>query len=381
MINAAQSENTACMESRTIELAAGRLHLQLARQDIPLRDALDFATRRNPKRPFLFVSKLLGRHIPTRPRVLRDTAAMLVRGINSVSLEEPVLFFGMAETATALGQAVFHAWIEAGNEGLYVDTTRRKTGGKIAFAFREDHSHAVEHFVHLPSTDDDPSGIFGRARTVVVVDDETTTGNTATQLLGAYEKFAGHEVKGCLAVIASWLSGSSALGDIEIVSLLEGLATFDGASAARREQLPALSVNSDAAACWPVPKGSRHGLRYPQRLAQQPRHSGQKVLVVGVGEFLYLPLLFAEALEAQGAQAWLMATTRSPIQHGGAIQHVREFSALTGESYREYLYNLPADHQYDRVVICGENPLDIPEGHPLRDIPHLEQHLLEAQDR
>jgi hypothetical protein len=369
------------MENLSVKIAAGRLHLQLARQDIPLWDALDFATRRNPKRPFLFVSKLLGRHIPTRPKVLRETAGMLSRGINSVSIEEPVLFFGMAETATALGQAVFHAWIQEDKEGLYVDTTRRTTGGEIAFTFREDHSHAVEHFVHLPSTADDPSGIFRRARTVVIVDDETTTGKTAIQLLGAYEKFAGRQIKGCLAVIASWLSGSSLMDDIEIVSLVEGLTTFDGEATSRSEQLPALPANGDAGSRSPAPRGSRHGLRYPQRLAQQPACSGQKVLVVGVGEFLYLPLLFAEAIEAQGAQAWLMATTRSPIQHGGAIQHVREFSALTGEGYREYLYNLPSDHQYDRVVICGENPLDIPEAHPLRDIPHLEQYLLEAQDR
>ncbi len=361
-----------------VEIAAGRLHLQLTRQDIPLHDALDFATRRNPKRPFLFVSKLLGRHMPTYPTVLRGVAGKLSRKLAAVPMDGPVLFVGMAETATALGQAVFQLWIAAGNEGLYLDTTRRRTGCEVAFTFREAHSHAVEHFVHLPAAADDPSAIFRRARTMVIVDDETTTGQTAVQLLSEYSRFVGHNVKGCLAVIANWLGSSSVGDDVRIVSLIEGRATFEGTSMPGSHQLPGPLVNGGVESCSLAPRSSRHGLSAPQKLKEEPRRSGQKILVVGVGEFLYLPLTFAEALENMGAEVWVQATTRSPIQEGGAIKHVREFAALTGEGYREYLYNVPPNHPYDRVVICGETPFDIPPGHALRDITCLEQCLLET---
>jgi len=363
-----------------VEIAAGKLHLQLTRQDIPLHDALDFATRRNPKRPFLFVSKLLGRHMPTRPKALRGVAEKLSRKLASIPMDAPVLFVGMAETATALGQAVFHSWIEAGNEGLYLDTTRRRTGGEVAFTFRESHSHAVEHVVHLPAAADDPLQIFRRARTIVMVDDETTTGQTAVQLLSEYSKFVGHSVKGCLAVIASWLGGSPVGDDIRIVSLIEGRATFECTSMPGSHELPGPLVNGGVASYPLAPRGSRHGLRASQTLKNEPRWSGQKILVVGVGEFLYLPLTFAEALENKGAEAWVQATTRSPIKEGGAIKYAREFAALTGEGYREYLYNVAPDHPYDRVVICGENPFDIPSGHALRDIPFLNQCLLETHE-
>lgn len=37
-----------------------------------LEDLLDFAQRINPKRAFLFVSKVLGRHIPVAPSTMRN---------------------------------------------------------------------------------------------------------------------------------------------------------------------------------------------------------------------------------------------------------------------------------------------------------------------
>jgi hypothetical protein len=314
-----QIDPSSVADDLVVEIAAGELHLQLTRQDIPLHDALDFATRRNPKRPFLFVSKLLGRHMPTRPKLLRGVAEKLSRKLASVPMDGPVLFVGMAETATALGQAVFQSRITAGNAGLYLDTTRRRTGGEVAFSFREAHSHAVEHVVHLPAAEDDPSQMFRRARTVIIVDDETTTGQTAAQLLSEYSKFVGHKVNGCLTVIASWLAGSSVGDDVRIVSLIEGRATFEGSSNLGSQQLPGPLGHGGVESCSLAPRGSRHGLRSPQRLKEEPRFSGQKILVVGVGEFLYLPLTFAEALENKGAEVWVQATTRSPIQEGGAI--------------------------------------------------------------
>jgi len=359
-------------ENREIELPQGRLRLRVLREDIPVDDAIGFAARRNPKRPFLFVSKRLGRHLPTRPKDLRETAEMLIRKLKAIPMEGPILFFGMAETATALGQAVFYAWSQEGNAGLYIDTTRRKTAGTIAFGFQESHSHAVEHFVHLPAIHDDPSEIFKKAKTIVIVDDEATTAQTAQRLLFQYEMFTGRNVRLLLAVIASWVEKPSQTNGVEVISLIEGRAAFESKVATEAEADLSHLPRQISVSASPAPRGSRHGLCSPQTITVNEHYLGQKILVVGVGEFLYPPLLLAEALEARGSKTWLQATTRSPIQQGGAIQHVREFAALTGEAYIEYLYNVPSDHPYDRVVICPEGPLDIPGDHPLRDIPRLD---------
>ena len=95
------------------------------------------------------------------------------------------------------------------------------------------------------------------------------------------------------------------------------------------------------------------------------------MLVLGQGEVGFQPLRLAEKLEEQGASAYVQATTRSPIMLGGAIQHSRCFPALSGEGHDEYLYNVPDDHGYDRVLLCMENmppALD----HPIWRVPKLE---------
>ena len=99
------------------------------------------------------------------------------------------------------------------------------------------------------------------------------------------------------------------------------------------------------------------------------------VLVIGTGEFGFLPLLLAEQIEAGGGRSFLQGTTRSPVALGGAIGHIRAFPALTGEGYPEFLYNVPDDHAYDRVILCCEDrvpPLD----HPIFAVPRLECRIL-----
>lgn len=48
-------------------LSCGRIEVSSEDTVYPLSDLFDIAERRNPKRVFLFVSKVLGRHIPVSP--------------------------------------------------------------------------------------------------------------------------------------------------------------------------------------------------------------------------------------------------------------------------------------------------------------------------
>ncbi|SUJ10842.1 phosphoribosyltransferase domain-containing protein [Shewanella morhuae] len=87
------------------KLSTGELTV-VSSHSTPLEQFFEIAERRNPKRAFLFVSKMLGRHIPIKPSVMRSSyqsiAAML-----PIDLPGPVLFIGMAETAVGLAAGVY----------------------------------------------------------------------------------------------------------------------------------------------------------------------------------------------------------------------------------------------------------------------------------
>ena len=117
------------------------------------------AARKNKKRGFLFVSKVLGKHIPVAPVTSLLSGALLgmryletvhdhpikggeaaIKALLSGSrqdevyhslMEEPfhlpeeTLFIGFAETATALGHSVFDLF----NHAHYLHTTREQIIG------------------------------------------------------------------------------------------------------------------------------------------------------------------------------------------------------------------------------------------------------------
>lgn len=49
-------------------LSSGTIQVTRDQGEVSLDDLFDIAERRNPKRAFLFVSKVLGRHIPVPPQ-------------------------------------------------------------------------------------------------------------------------------------------------------------------------------------------------------------------------------------------------------------------------------------------------------------------------
>ena len=83
-----------------VNICAGKLTLQLFKGEKRLEELLDFASRENQKRGYLFVSKVLGKHIPVKPSVMRSLYQELSQQCGA-GLSSYVV--GMAETATGLG--------------------------------------------------------------------------------------------------------------------------------------------------------------------------------------------------------------------------------------------------------------------------------------
>ena len=65
-------------------LSCGTIQVTRARGEMSLNDLFDIAERHNPKRAFLFVSKVLGRHIPVPPSTMRQAYQRLARQTGAV---------------------------------------------------------------------------------------------------------------------------------------------------------------------------------------------------------------------------------------------------------------------------------------------------------
>ena len=126
-------------------LPYGTLHLDIDHADLPPDDR---PRQPAPRLPLRQQSAGQTHPVPTETlaRVHRLLAAKL-----PADLPAPVLFIGMAETATALAQGVFEAWLatHSATPALYLHTSRLRVKGADICPFEESHSHAAQQWLHL----------------------------------------------------------------------------------------------------------------------------------------------------------------------------------------------------------------------------------------
>ena len=341
-------------------IRAGRLTIRVRREELPLEKCVAYATRQNPRRLYLFVSKVLGKHWPVRPSVMRDVHRRLAEKI--ADLPGPMLVVGMAETATALGRGVAEeaASRNGRDDILYLQTTRYRLSRPLAFGFDECHSHAPDHAVYLP----DPSlqALFRAARTLVLVDDEISTGRTLIELARAYFKINPRIERVALVCITNWLSGArrrelAALLERPVLfpALIEGEFAFEPDPAFPPPDLPTVVAGADRGHDGIVADPARTGLIAGRwiapRLPDIPRD--RSLAVIGTGEYAYAPFRVALALEERGHDVRFQSTTRSPILVGDAIASRREFVDNYGDGIPNYLYNLDPRRL---PILCYEHP-------------------------
>ena len=172
-------------QSTTINLPRGELELTYqTNSDYQLEDLLGFAQRINPKRAFLFVSKVLGRHIPVAPSQMRHAFTKLANLVPD-NLPEPIVVIGMAETAVGLSAGVHQALQTRYPKALLLNSTRHtQQDATLLTTFSEDHSHASKHLIYQ-SKDADIQNLLLSSKTLIMVDDEASTGNTCVNVVSA----------------------------------------------------------------------------------------------------------------------------------------------------------------------------------------------------
>lgn len=334
-----------------------------------LSPLVSLALRDNPKRAQLVVSKALGKHLPVTPERAVGAAERLARLVGPVDCA----VIGFCETATSLGHLVAEAL-----EAPYVHTTRRPDPGLPPLTgFDEEHSHAVAHTLQ-------PRPGLLDASTIVLVDDELTTGTTALNTVQALKAHlpAQRWVVATLLDLREdrareqFAERVDQLGtDVRVVSLVSGALLVPDdvqeralALRTRLEAVPPAPAPREHGAVrlldvdWPaeVPLGGRTGTT-PQDLHRQRealtdvagalRLSGGPVLVLGTEEFMWAPLRLADQLPG----ALFQSTTRSPVLaadiDGYAVRRVVRFEAPDDPGRPSRLHGLPAAAYADVVVV------------------------------
>lgn len=329
---------------------------------------IGLAARANIRRGFLFLSKVLGKHWPVAPSIMQSIHNELAAQIPT-NLPCPVVFIAMAETAIGLGQGTFEAYKLAHpeQEVLFLHTTRYHIGNIPIIEFEEAHSHAPRQFLHLPTQPALKQTLL-HARSLVLIDDEASTGNTFVNLSTAYRALNPAIERLHLAAITNFMGYTA---NENVLSQRFGLPTtmgavLNGEYTFKPEKLQQATGASqyfqpdiDRGAS---PHFGRLGIHRPLHapivLAEnlsKDIHPNQQVLVVGTGEFMHMAFLLAKLLEANGINVVVQSTTRSPILQWGAVAHTIGFPDNYGEGIENFIYNV-MPNQYDHIFICHETP-------------------------
>ncbi|MEN2749117.1 phosphoribosyltransferase domain-containing protein [Sphingomonas sp. T9W2] len=326
---------------RSITLPTGRLDIAVEEAAWPLDALCDFAARENPKRGFLVVSRVLGRHLPATPQMMRRSVRDLAARLPT-DLPGPVMVVGLAETAVCLGQTL-HEELRAAtarDDIYFVHSTRQRLDHPLLCRFEEPHSHASAHLIYRPN--------LVSPRSLILVDDEISTGTTlvnlAEALIGAWPSVEAILV----ATLTDWSAGrdwrTRMPRSATTVSLLRGrLEWIQGTRTTCDATFDTVATSLGQMAAHR--NFGRLGIVAP--LAPQPTTALPDITaplrIVGTGEFTYLPFRLAETLVEAGHDVVVQATSRSPARLGAAMKNKLCFSDNYGTGVPNYLYNAVRD--------------------------------------
>ena len=364
-----------------IDLSRGRISVTVNHHhpEWKLDDLLSFAERINPKRAFLFVSKVLGKHIPVAPSVMQksyqDLAALIPK-----NLPYPISVIGMAETAVGLGAGFYRELKpDFGENAIFLTTTRHPVETLPTLAlFLEEHRHAQDQFI-LSSHDAIKHQHILSSKTLILVDDEISTGKTFRNLILSLKKSGLEHVERIILVtLVNWAEQHLVTDDlgipVEVVSLLHGHWQWQDNNKEIDIQMPNVSSTQQQSQKIIAPNDWGREPTFLECSVWQKIESIQaheKVLVLGSGEFTWIPFLMAEQLEKQGVEVYFSSTTRSPIMQGQSIESICLFKDNYGLNMNNYAYNVK-HQEFDRVFLIIETAKDSVDPLLFEQIKNLE---------
>lgn len=337
-----------------VELSTGRLELRLEAGE---RLGLSFAARQNPKRGFLFVSPLIGRYLPARPADVRRACQRLAARLPA-DLPGPVLCLAVAEAGVALGEGIFRAYRgQTGRADVWFwHSSRLRLDLAPVARFTEPHSHAPAHSLYAEA------GFAARLAevgTLIIVDDEVTTGRTVRALAAALAPLTPRRRVTQILALSDWSGDQPGASKLEIEALLRGRYRFQPSAQGLRLALPDVSGGAQIVAHGALPNEGRLGLLQPQppEILPHPIIPGAPVLVVGIGEQPCRAIRLAEAVDAAGGEGWFQSSTRAPVRLEGPVQSVIQGQDCYGEGLADHVYNFERG-RWSQVWICRDTPRD-----------------------
>jgi hypothetical protein len=290
---------------------------------------------------------------------------------------------GLAESASGLAGGVYNEMNKKYPECIMTVTTRHPGNSAVFCEFKEPHSHATDHYILSPDSEHLNQRILS-TETLILVDDEVTTGNTLKNLTTALMNSGMTSLKEVIYLsLTDWSAGArtKTIQGIPVhqFSLMEG--TINWAANGHRFELP-IHTNQKNSVCIDtelsrIHNWGRRWIESPPMINQETLtdiqnliHKGQKILILGSGEYLYEPFTAARQLEREGHDVWFSSTTRSPAiplmertdvnsrpdRYG--IKSKVVFPDLYKQNINNYLYNaINAD--WDRIILVTELPIDL----------------------
>ena len=333
------------------ELPTGNISVRQLEGDWHLGALLTVAARHNSTRGYLLVSRVLGKHLPVTPARMGDSHWALCEKL-PLLLPGPVLFVGMGETATGLGWGVWDAWKRktGRTDGMYIHTTRYPAVDHRLLPFEEAHSHGPVQVLCVPK-DPELRERWDQTQTLVVVDDEITTGRTLRQVSQVLEADGLPLRERHALTLVATSDGSVPNEDTPLTGWRIGaLATAQvdwSASAQPSERLAPQGLTHLGQATGARMWGRVGAFAYPPPPAQVIRcldlqiGTSSIVYLIAPGECMHPAFVLGQVLEATGRIVLLQSSSRSPVLLGEAIRSSLDCADGLGSGVRFFVHNPP----------------------------------------
>ncbi|MGL4741052.1 MAG: phosphoribosyltransferase domain-containing protein [Sarcina sp.] len=390
-----------------------QIKIEKNKYNLELEDLITMGKRaNNTKRNFLFISKLLGKHIAINPKICRIAGTLLAAnfiGNQRFDIElldilqgkkllgqdvtrytyesnEKVLVLGFAETATGLGMAVASSI----KNSIFMTTTRECIEDiNPVLKFEEEHSHATTHKCFV-----EDKVFFENIDRIVLVDDEITTGKSMLNIIKELKAILGIKKYSILSIldwrndiylenydkfkieeginleVVSLMAGKIENSSTEVFKDTDGKEILEKAEITNLECFEMESHKANGCNTFYIKDTGRFGTTY-QKIKEIEKNcecaalkinnyikTTDKILVVGHGENIYIPSRVADYL---GNNCEFKTTTRSPIYCQQTQDYpVKEKHYFYDRGVKYYFYNKESiEKEFDIVIFLVETDLDI----------------------